>query len=723
MHKKRALGMYIGVLLLIIIATGGTAAFAIPQPDFTFWGTVYVNGAALTRDDTDLTITLEVEGQELVRYTMGDNPTHMDYYVLIVPMDDNSAVTDKGQKGDIASIYINSVEVTESPITLDEYGKTVEQDLHASIQFTISGYVLTSVGTGIRDVVMDGLPGNPATSSVGYYSGAVPYGWTGVVTPQKSTYVFSPAERTYTDVTSALSNQDFTGTMIGNKPPSANAGPDQTVWESEEVTLDGSNSYDADDKIFSYSWTQLSGQSVTLSDPSASKPTFTSPVVGTGGESLGFELKVTDYDGQQSTDTCFVNVTEDNVPPVAEAGPDQEVEEGDLVTLNGENSYDPDPDDSIASYVWNQLSGSAVTMSNDAVVQPVFTAVDVGPGGEALVFQLIVADEGGLRSSDTCIVTIKGQNKRPVADAGSDQIVDPGDVVYLFGDGSDDPDGTVVYYSWSQLSGTGVTLSQSNEAIPAFTAPSVGPDGESLVFQLLVTDVGGLQAKDTCVVNVVSDNEPPTADAGPDQTVDEGNAVVLDASGSSDPDGTITVYAWSQVSGAPVSLYDGTTDRPNFTAPEVGPDGESLVFQLKVTDSGGLQDFDEVSVKVRNVEEREGGGKKGGCFIATAAFGSPLEKEVVMLRQMRDEYLIKSGVGRAFVTFYYRHSPPVAKYVSEHRGVRALARAGLYPIVGVSYIAVRTTLLQKLLVVLFFQTVCTAGILIIIRRSWKAGRG
>jgi subtilisin family serine protease len=74
-----------------------------------------------------------------------------------------------------------------------------------------------------------------------------------------------------------------------------------------------------------------------------------------------------------------------------------------------------------------------------------------------------------------------------------------------------------------------------------------------------------------------------------------------------------------------------------------------------------------------------GGG--GGCFIATAAYGSPLSAEVRILQKFRDRYLTTNPVGRKFVSFYYRYSPSAARYVEEHKGVRSLTRLALYPII------------------------------------------
>jgi K319-like protein len=90
-------------------------------------------------------------------------------------------------------------------------------------------------------------------------------------------------------------------------------------------------------------------------------------------------------------------------------------------------------------------------------------------------------------------------------------------------------------------------------------------------------------------------NSPPTASAGPDRVVAPGAAVTLDGSASSDANGTITTYAWTQTSGATVTLTAANTASPGFTAPSASG---ALVFQLTVTDNGGASRSDTVTVTV-----------------------------------------------------------------------------------------------------------------------------
>ena len=184
-------------------------------------------------------------------------------------------------------------------------------------------------------------------------------------------------------------------------------------------------------------------------------------------------------------------------------------------------------------------------------------------------------------------------NTPPTANAGSDQDVDEKVPVFLSGSGAD-AEGAV-QYNWSQTGGSMVALSGAETENPGFTAPEVDED-EDLVFELTVTDAGGASDTDTVTVSVANvPNLPPTADAGPDQTVDETMPVSLSGSGA-DAEGAVR-YSWTQTDGTAVVLSDADTENASFTAPGVDED-EDLVFELTVTDADGASDTDTVTVTV-----------------------------------------------------------------------------------------------------------------------------
>jgi hypothetical protein len=394
---------------------------------------------------------------------------------------------------------------------------------------------------------------------------------------------------------SGNSNEAFYEAPL-NAPPTADAGPDRTVGEGISVTLDGSNSNDADGTVVAYAWTQTGGPTVSLSGAASAAPRFTSPLVGPGGEALTFELTVTDNDDVTAGDTVIINVSDVNQAPTANAGPDRTVGEGVSVRLDGSNSNDADG--TVVAYAWTQTGGPTVSLSGSSSARPVFTTPDVGPNGSALTFQLIVTDNGGLQSSDSCVVNVSWVNLAPTADAGLDQTVNEGALVALDGTGSSDPDDRIDAYLWSQTAGTPVTLSPPTSPTPQFTAPYIGTDGEALGFRLTVTDGGGLSDTDTVIINVSDSNQAPTADAGPDRMAIEGASVVLSGSASLDADGSIVSFTWTQTGGGTVSLSDPASEEPTFVAPDIGQGGVSLVFQLTVTDDGGLQSSDTCVVNV-----------------------------------------------------------------------------------------------------------------------------
>jgi len=170
----------------------------------------------------------------------------------------------------------------------------------------------------------------------------------------------------------------------------------------------------------------------------------------------------------------------ENLPPIANAGPDQIVAENQLVTLNGSESYDEENID--LSYIWTTPIGILLDDSTSSVASFTTPTVD---GSVDFIFELIVSD-GELDSDpDSVTITVFHTNVSPVAYAGPDQTIMENELVILDGTGSSDFENMNLSYSWS--SPVNIELDDSTRSMPTFISPEVS-DSTSLLFTLIVSD-------------------------------------------------------------------------------------------------------------------------------------------------------------------------------------------------------------------------------------------
>jgi uncharacterized repeat protein (TIGR01451 family) len=123
--------------------------------------------------------------------------------------------------------------------------------------------------------------------------------------------------------------------------------------------------------------------------------------------------------------------------------------------------------------------------------------------------------------------------------------------------------------------------------------------------------------------------------------------------------------------------------------------GTAGITVTNPTPGGGTSNTSTFTIAIPPPDSSGG----GGCFIATAAFGSPMEKHVQILRDFRDRVLLDYSAGKAFVQFYYRTSPPIADKIAQSESLRFLTRLGLMPIIGVAYLIVNFGALATLLLI------------------------
>jgi hypothetical protein len=315
-----------------------------------------------------------------------------------------------------------------------------------------------------------------------------------------------------------------------------------------------------------------------------------------------------------NTATAYANVKVIgiNQSPIAVAQVDneeKEVNEGEEVILDGEDSNDPNGDS--LSYAWKQTSGFPYDIDiinpNEAV--SIFKVPDDLSKDTTFTFELTVRDSYGKTSTDTISIDAIG-NSKPVADAGEDIKALRGEEVVLDGTDTYDPDptGKIISYVWEASGDNGddddddhyndIYLQDTNQPIAKFAVPFVQED-TTFEFTLKVIDDEGAEDDSNMKVEVKG-NSKPVADAGSNKKAVIREQVTLDGTGTNDPDptGEVVSYNWEQTDGNPsVSINDADKDTPWFTVPNVEED-TTFEFTLTVTDNEGAVDDDKVEVEV-----------------------------------------------------------------------------------------------------------------------------
>ncbi|MEQ9665068.1 MAG: Ig-like domain-containing protein [Phycisphaerales bacterium] len=369
------------------------------------------------------------------------------------------------------------------------------------------------------------------------------------------------------------------GTPLVVEPPAPLIAP-----EGDLVTLDAGVVQSTGE--VSYSWRQVGGtQSITLSADDAANPTFTVPEHLTG-EYYVFEVTVEDDTGSKTVE-IHVKVEADNDGPTLDVD-DQPTQLNQGVYEIGSTSADPEGQN--LSYRWVQVSGPSVKMFEDDTPALRFSTSGLQAAAD-VSFELQVSD-GTSVATELVTFTAQPGNEGPEVSAGNDQTVTEGDLVTLDSVASD-PNQDALTYNWVQTGGPSVTLSDPSAAAPTFEAPNLIA-GADLTFELTVSD-GVLSATDSVTIHVEAVDDPPVVDAGPFQSVDEGDTVVLGAAATDADSGSLT-YQWTQVGGPSVALVGDDTANASFVALE-DVSNTYLTFEVAASD-GTTTVIDRVMVLV-----------------------------------------------------------------------------------------------------------------------------
>lgn len=387
--------------------------------------------------------------------------------------------------------------------------------------------------------------------------------------------------------------QVLKGNLVFSSLPVADAGADQQVNTGDTVILDGSGSADPEGDALTYLWTWVSqppGSLASLSDASAVQPNFKADVDG----EYVIELVVSDGIDVSEPDTVVISATTLNLPPIANAGPDQNTVITVLLVLDGRGSSDPNGDP--LTYSWTLVSrpeGSSATLDQPESATPTLFTDIVGD----YLIQLVVND--GEYNSTADFVTITAVN--PVtADAGPDQTVLLGENVQLDASGSLNPNGLPVRYSWQIVSKPADSSAELSD--PAAENPTFAVDatGEYVIRLFIWFTLDGIEYGSVDNVTIRT-NSPPIALIGSDYIVTNvGLGTTLSGLASSDPDDDPLSYSWTIVStprnSSSATLLDPTAATTGFTSDVWG----EYSVQLVVNDSFQDSEPDLVTIKVRS---------------------------------------------------------------------------------------------------------------------------
>jgi len=531
----------------------------------------------------------------------------------------SNAATSKATVGNlVAGTYVFKLLVTDNSGATAS--STVSVNVNVAPTATISG--AGSITLPVNSISLDGSLSKDVDGSVKSYA------WTYVSGP--SGYVIGTPTSAQTSVSNLIAGsyvfkltvtddkggqgsvtKAVTVYSIPNTAPVASiSGAKNITLPVNSLALDGSASKDADGTIKTYSWKYVSGPSgSTISGASTSKATLNSLTAG----NYQVQLTVTDDKGATATSstsftvsaattttatltTATTTTTTNQAPVVTIKAPSTVYQPATSVKLDGSGSKDADG--TIVKYDWTRIS-SPSGYSYDGTSTSILTINNLRLGTYS--YKLTATDDKGATGSASFtfnVVEDTSANILPVAVVKAPTtVVLPTTSILLDGSSSTDKDGTISSYKWSRISSPGGYSYVGNGTSKlTINGLQIG----TYVYDLSVTDNRGGIGTTRFTFNVAATgtttNMAPVASiTGTGSLKLPTNSTILDGSGSTDSDGSISTYAWKYISGPTgYTLTNATTSKVTVSNLVAG----SYTFQLTVTDNKGATGTAQYAVNV-----------------------------------------------------------------------------------------------------------------------------
>jgi len=404
-----------------------------------------------------------------------------------------------------------------------------------------------------------------------------------------------------TDSFGATGTDSTTVSIYRNEPVAEMTASPNPAAYGQPVTFDGSASSHGrpDRSIVQYEWDfDYDGSTFTVD---ATGATVTNAYALFGSYTAA--LQVTDDNTPAKTDMAMVviDISLGNQVPVADANGPYVIDEGADLVLDGSGSSDPDTaaGDSIVSYEWDIGGDGSYEYTGVAPVVPWADLAGL-PLGVANPLRLRVTDSFG--ATDTASTTLTIYRNQPVAVmTANPNPAAPGQSITFDGSGSynDHASHDIVLWEWDfdydgstfDVDASGVTAAHAYSLFGTYTAA------------LRVTDDNTPTKADiaTVVIDISLGNQAPVADANGPYVIDEGDDLVLDGSGSVDPDtaagDSIISYEWDIGSDG---SYEYTGVAPTVPWADLAglPQGTPHAIALRATDSFGISDIDTTTLTI-----------------------------------------------------------------------------------------------------------------------------